>query len=152
MLPQPFFVQRRPAMNRGRAATTADDATHRDDHDVHQEVLAIAVVSRVGQRLEKSADRTDIDEFGHGLLPDSIHRGNGPVRQIRIPTDHQMRQTAEIAHLWRGPWGLVLILASRDEDGHGIPGPLRHDRGRADRTANFARVIKHAAHSHARPT
>ena len=99
VLPQPFFVQRRPAMNRGRAATTADDATHRDDHDVHQEVLAIAVVSRVGQRLEKSADRTDIDEFGHGLLPDSIHRGNGPVRQIRIPTDHQMRQTAEIAHL-----------------------------------------------------
>ena len=54
VLPQPFFVQRRPAMNRGRAATTADDATHRDDHDVHQEVLAIAVVSRVGQRLEKA--------------------------------------------------------------------------------------------------
>ena len=104
VLPQPLFVQRRPAMNRGRAATTADDATHRDDHDVHQEVLAIAVVSRVGQRLEKSADRTDIDEFGHGLLPDSIHRGNGPVRQIRYtnrPSNAPDRRNCPFMHAGR---------------------------------------------------
>ena len=73
-----------PAMDGGRPVAAADHAADGDDGDVDQQVLAVARVARVGERLEVRADRADIDELGRGGIPGSVEiglRANHGVRR-----------------------------------------------------------------------
>ena len=69
MLFEPIGVVLGPPMNRGRAVATADDTAHGNDHNVDQQVLAVARMARIGQGFEIRTDGTDVDQLGHGEHP-----------------------------------------------------------------------------------
>ena len=53
-------------MDGSRPVAIAQDAANRDDDNVAEQMLAIASVSRIGERLKIRANGLDIDELRHG--------------------------------------------------------------------------------------
>ena len=69
MLTQPVYLKCGPAMNSRRTITPAEDAADRNHGDIDEEMFAIACVPGIGERVEVTADGTDINELHHERHP-----------------------------------------------------------------------------------
>ena len=77
-LGQPIPAILGPAMDGRRPIAATDHPADRDHHDVHQEVLPISRMPRVGERLEVGTDRLDVHPSGrHARHPG--RRQAGPL-------------------------------------------------------------------------
>src|SRR3954452_5947922 len=126
-----------PAVDGGRPIAPADDAADGDDGDIAQEMLAIALVPRVGERFEVGADGADVDELGHGRHP-WIGRC-GPWRRAeaisdpgtrtgtRISTRGTSRQTTQTVQLYART-----VLRGLSEENRPVSCGLRTESLRSD--------------------
>src|SRR5271165_4537011 len=77
-------------MNGRRTIAATQDATHRNHHNVHQKMLTIPEMPRVGQRLEVRPYRFNVHQFGcHATYPG--------MRQAESPSDPRSRYRATTA-------------------------------------------------------
>src|SRR5271157_2983939 len=86
-------------MDRGWAIATADDAGHRNDDNIGQQVFTVARVSRITQRFKISADGTNLDQLGHSTHPSSGESGQMFDSTPRIQSGSRMRQSTYLAYL-----------------------------------------------------
>ena len=79
-----------PAMDGRRTIAATQHATHRDHHNIHQQMFTISHMSRVGERLEVRTDRFNVHPFG-------CHATHPGMRQAGSPSDPRSHLRASTA-------------------------------------------------------
>ena len=98
---QPIDAIGGPAMDGRRAVTPAQNATHRDDDDVHEQMFTIARMSWVGKRFKIGADRFNIYPLRCHEEEPSLCESHGPAARPSIALSREHRHSQGVAGLCR---------------------------------------------------